>query len=322
MSEIIAATFPGHPIAVLSGPNHAVEVANFTPTATVIGASLEEVGKRLQRIISSRSFRAYTSSDIVGIEVGGALKNIFAIAAGNRRRSGVGRQFEGGADHQVSRRNGTTGIGARRKERDISGTERRRRPDRDLFQPSQPKSPSRGTDRPRRTSEKNSKLDADGGRRGTNNQKREGLCNPACGYDPNYQRGQFNPIRERFTSSGDGAPDQSSLSARGRLGNPKRWMNHGLHRRGNRWFILSPLALDQRVDQFHQSIGQPATQHDHSTRKTDRIEIYLSSAGSLCQEILPESLRRTGRRSSSRLPRARKVSGKSRRLEPTPYRVR
>jgi glycerol-3-phosphate dehydrogenase (NAD(P)+) len=90
MSEIIEAIFPGHPIAVLSGPNHAVEVANFTPTATVIGASLEETGKKLQRIISSKSFRAYTSSDIVGIEVGGALKNIFAIAAGIADGLGLG----------------------------------------------------------------------------------------------------------------------------------------------------------------------------------------------------------------------------------------
>ena len=90
MSEIIAAIFPGHPVAVLSGPNHAVEVANFTPTATVIGTSLEETGKHLQRIISSKSFRAYTSSDIVGIEVGGALKNIFAIAAGVADGLGLG----------------------------------------------------------------------------------------------------------------------------------------------------------------------------------------------------------------------------------------
>jgi glycerol-3-phosphate dehydrogenase (NAD(P)+) len=90
MSEIIATTFPGHPIAVLSGPNHAIEVANFTPTATVIGASIEEIGKQLQRIISTKSFRAYTSSDIVGIEVGGALKNIFAIAAGVADGLGLG----------------------------------------------------------------------------------------------------------------------------------------------------------------------------------------------------------------------------------------
>ena len=90
MSEILASTFPGHPIAVLSGPNHAVEVANFTPTATVIGASQEEIGKKLQRVISAKSFRAYTSPDILGIEVGGALKNIFAIAAGIADGLGLG----------------------------------------------------------------------------------------------------------------------------------------------------------------------------------------------------------------------------------------
>jgi glycerol-3-phosphate dehydrogenase (NAD(P)+) len=90
MSEIVGVTFPGHPIAVLSGPNLAVEVANLTPTATVIGASIEEIGKRLQKIISTRSFRAYTSSDVIGIEVGGALKNIFAIAAGIADGLGLG----------------------------------------------------------------------------------------------------------------------------------------------------------------------------------------------------------------------------------------
>ena len=90
MSEILAATFPERPVAVLSGPNLAVEVASFMPTATVIGALKEEVGTRLQRIISSKSFRAYTSSDVVGIEVGGALKNIFAIAAGMADGLGLG----------------------------------------------------------------------------------------------------------------------------------------------------------------------------------------------------------------------------------------
>ncbi len=90
MSEILAAIFPGRPVAVLSGPNLAVEVTNFMPTATVIGASTEEVGVQLQRIISSKSFRAYTSSDLVGIEVGGALKNIFAIAAGMADGLGLG----------------------------------------------------------------------------------------------------------------------------------------------------------------------------------------------------------------------------------------
>ncbi len=90
MSEVLSETFPENPIAVLSGPNHASEVARFIPTATVIGAISEETGKHLQRIISTRSFRAYTSSDIVGVELGGALKNIFAIAAGIADGLGLG----------------------------------------------------------------------------------------------------------------------------------------------------------------------------------------------------------------------------------------
>jgi glycerol-3-phosphate dehydrogenase (NAD(P)+) len=90
MSEILASIFPGCPIAVLSGPNHAAEVGRSVPTASVIGTPTEEIGKRLQRIISTKTFRTYTSSDLVGIEVGGALKNIFAIAAGIGDGLGLG----------------------------------------------------------------------------------------------------------------------------------------------------------------------------------------------------------------------------------------
>jgi glycerol-3-phosphate dehydrogenase (NAD(P)+) len=90
MSEILASIFPGRPIAVLSGPNHAAEVARSVPTASVIGTPSEEIGKHLQRIISTKTFRTYTSSDLVGIEVGGALKNIFAIAAGIGDGLGLG----------------------------------------------------------------------------------------------------------------------------------------------------------------------------------------------------------------------------------------
>jgi glycerol-3-phosphate dehydrogenase (NAD(P)+) len=90
MSEILTSNFPGHPIAVLSGPNYAIEVARCAPTASVIGAPSEEIGKHLQRIFSTKTFRAYTSSDLVGIEVGGALKNIFAIAAGIGDGLGLG----------------------------------------------------------------------------------------------------------------------------------------------------------------------------------------------------------------------------------------
>lgn len=82
MSEILSETLPDHPIAVLSGPSHAEEVSRGAPTAVVLGCTEAAFGKDLQSLFFSKNFRAYTSSDVTGIELGGALKNIFAIAAG------------------------------------------------------------------------------------------------------------------------------------------------------------------------------------------------------------------------------------------------
>jgi glycerol-3-phosphate dehydrogenase (NAD(P)+) len=82
MSEVLSVAFPQSQVAVLSGPNHAEEIARFIPSATVIGSSSEAVASHLQQILSTNAFRVYSSSDIAGIELGGALKNIFALAAG------------------------------------------------------------------------------------------------------------------------------------------------------------------------------------------------------------------------------------------------
>lgn len=90
MSEIIAEFFPRNPVAVLSGPSHAEEVARRMPTAVVIGCRDTSIAEQLQQVFSTRSFRAYTSDDVAGIEFGGALKNIFAIAAGVGDGLGLG----------------------------------------------------------------------------------------------------------------------------------------------------------------------------------------------------------------------------------------
>jgi glycerol-3-phosphate dehydrogenase (NAD(P)+) len=82
MTEILAEIFPGLPTAVLSGPNHAEEVARSIPTATVVASQEPETAKSLQALLSTRAFRVYTSTDVGGVEIGGALKNIFALAAG------------------------------------------------------------------------------------------------------------------------------------------------------------------------------------------------------------------------------------------------
>ena len=82
MSEVIAEHFPDHPLAVLSGPSHAEEVARKMPTCVVLGCGDSGIAQKLQRAFTAPFFRAYTSDDIPGVEFGGALKNIFALAAG------------------------------------------------------------------------------------------------------------------------------------------------------------------------------------------------------------------------------------------------
>jgi glycerol-3-phosphate dehydrogenase (NAD(P)+) len=82
MSEVAAEEAPGHPVAVLSGPSFALEVAQGQPTTVVVASQDAAVAERVQRAVSTRSFRAYSSDDVIGVELGGALKNIIAIAAG------------------------------------------------------------------------------------------------------------------------------------------------------------------------------------------------------------------------------------------------
>ena len=85
MSEVLAQELPGHPpgrFAVLSGPNLAGEVIAGKPAVTVVAASEEDSRSLVQDALMSPAFRIYTSDDVVGVEMGGALKNIIALAAG------------------------------------------------------------------------------------------------------------------------------------------------------------------------------------------------------------------------------------------------
>jgi len=90
MTEILQQTFPENKIAVLSGPNLATEVARGLPTAAVIACSDGDCATSLQNVLGSPRFRIYTSLDVVSIELGGALKNVFAVAAGISDGLGLG----------------------------------------------------------------------------------------------------------------------------------------------------------------------------------------------------------------------------------------
>ncbi|ACB85202.1 NAD(P)H-dependent glycerol-3-phosphate dehydrogenase [Natranaerobius thermophilus] len=85
MSQVLADTlFKGDNsrIAVLSGPNHAEEVSKEIPSATVIASKKRSVAEKLQGIFMSSRFRVYTNPDVIGVEMGGALKNIMALGSG------------------------------------------------------------------------------------------------------------------------------------------------------------------------------------------------------------------------------------------------
>jgi glycerol-3-phosphate dehydrogenase (NAD(P)+) len=82
MSEVAADEIPQHTFSVLSGPSFAREVAEQKPTAVVVASAELERAETVQRHFSSAAFRVYTSADVVGVELGGALKNVIAIAAG------------------------------------------------------------------------------------------------------------------------------------------------------------------------------------------------------------------------------------------------
>jgi glycerol-3-phosphate dehydrogenase (NAD(P)+) len=82
MSEVAAQEAPGRPLAALSGPSFAAEVVQHQPTAVVVASADLAVAEEVQRLVSSPAFRAYSSTDVIGVELAGALKNVIAIAAG------------------------------------------------------------------------------------------------------------------------------------------------------------------------------------------------------------------------------------------------
>jgi glycerol-3-phosphate dehydrogenase (NAD(P)+) len=90
MSQVLREIFPKNPIAALSGPNHAEEIATGMATCAVIGSEDHELAVRLQELFTFPHFRSYTSDDLAGIEFGGAVKNVYAIAAGMAHGLGLG----------------------------------------------------------------------------------------------------------------------------------------------------------------------------------------------------------------------------------------
>jgi len=90
MTEVIKQVVPGHPVAALTGPNIATEIMSGKAAAAVIATEDLEVARAIQKVVTRGVFRVYLNDDVIGCEMGGALKNVIAIAAGIGEGLGVG----------------------------------------------------------------------------------------------------------------------------------------------------------------------------------------------------------------------------------------
>lgn len=90
MTELVGHELAGREVVALSGPSFAMEVAKRQPTAVVAASDSDAAAQRVQRAFSSPEFRVYTSDDVTGVELGGALKNVMAVATGIVEGLGLG----------------------------------------------------------------------------------------------------------------------------------------------------------------------------------------------------------------------------------------
>ena len=90
MSELVAEELPQAPLAVLSGPTFAIEVARGQPTAITMACADHDIGERLVQALGTKTFRPYLTDDVIGAEMGGAVKNVLAIACGVVEGRGLG----------------------------------------------------------------------------------------------------------------------------------------------------------------------------------------------------------------------------------------
>ena len=90
MTDVVEAELPGRVVAALSGPSFAIEVAAGQPTAVVAASTNLSAAQRVQQLFSMERFRVYTHDDVLGVELGGALKNVMAVATGIAEGVGLG----------------------------------------------------------------------------------------------------------------------------------------------------------------------------------------------------------------------------------------
>ena len=138
MSQIVDEVLPGHPAGILAGPNIAREVAEGYAAAAVLAMPDQHLAANLANLFRTQRFRTYTTDDVVGVEMAGALKNVYAIAVGHGLLTWDRREHARDGDRPRAARDVATGRGDGRAPRHFRRSRGHGRSDRHVHQPAQP----------------------------------------------------------------------------------------------------------------------------------------------------------------------------------------
>ena len=164
MSEVTSDEMPGHPVAVLTGPNLAKEILGGQPAASVVAIDDEVIAAELQRIFSRPSLRIYTNPDVVGCEVGGVVKNVIAIASGMAEGMGFGDNTRATLITRGLAEMTRLGMAMGGAGDDVLRAGRHRRPDRHLLVVAEPQQHRRHAARSGQADRRGAGVDEHGGR--------------------------------------------------------------------------------------------------------------------------------------------------------------
>lgn len=147
MSEILKEVFPDNTVAVLTGPSHAEELGRGIPTAVVVASESIEAAKLIQKTFSDNVLRLYVNSDVIGCEIGGAIKNVIALCCGVIEGLGLGDNTRAALMTRGLSEITRLGTAMGGKADTFSGLARSRRFDCNLYQYAFAQFPRRNTDR-------------------------------------------------------------------------------------------------------------------------------------------------------------------------------
>ena len=205
LSAVLAVHVGGDParVAALSGPNHAEEIARGTPAATVVASTSAALCRRLQAAFSTPRFRVYANTDLVGVELCAAAKNVIAIAAGASDGLGYGDNAKAALMTRGLAEMARLGAAFGADPRTYRGAGRPRRPRGDVLLGAQPQPAGRAAPGPRGAARPRWRRGSGWSRRGWSRRRRS--CASA------RERGLDLPLTERVCAALDGEPTAEAV---------------------------------------------------------------------------------------------------------------